>query len=406
MRSARWTRRKRRYLRWAAVGATLSLPVALAAAATATAARADVGAAQRWVEGFVAASTLEERSRYLAADVSYAPGAGEAAGAAVVGRTEYLRTEDELGAGPTATGPLYLDDVGAALLTRLHGRQVLVLLDIGRDGVQRRFDLVAVGDAGSRSYASLAPGPGRWPDQLWVLEGSGPCSGPALRGMHLDTAGRATSQRTLRLAHDLARCGGASAGWWSGRRPPEPLHRRVTGTVVTSAGQIEIRNGDGLQAAVREEVGRFERAGLGAPVTPRVTFDPHPRNGTCERNQGWFDLSSGAILVCADADTLCSYGRCWAGERVAAVLRHELAHAWVQTHVDHRARAHFLATVGLESWNDPTEHHDRRGIEWAAEILAWAVAGRSVSTPVTLAHPDRALLLAGCDALTGEAPAC
>jgi hypothetical protein len=368
---------------------------AVPAAAAGSAIDGDVAAAQEWVVGLVGARSTSERGRHLVADVAYDPTA--VGGTSVVGRTEYLRAEEHLGTRPGVTAPLYLDSTRAALV----GKEVLVVLEVGPDGVHRRTDLARLPGRGTPRYSSARTQPGGWPRELWVLEATAGCASAQLAGMHLDAAGHVTAARTLRPAESVARCGGTPAGWWVARGLPAPLGARVTGGVQTSGGRVEIRNGGGwLDGLVRQELARFDRAGLGSPPTRAVTFDPHdPR---CAHAQGWFDYTSTDVLVCADQDTICSNGDCWGGDALRAVLGHELAHAWVQGHADEVARARFLEAVGLARWDDPADHRDARGVEWAAEVLAWALRGEPDPTPATLLHPRCPVLAAGYRALTGH----
>jgi hypothetical protein len=390
----RWTRERATMV---ALCAVALLGVVPAQAGDAAVDRAGVLAATEWLDALVAASSPLERGRYLAADATYDATALQ--GRVATGRSEYLQAEDDDGTRLPSASPLYLDAAGAALLVGRERGDALVVLDVGSDGIERRTDLARVVGTPAPTYASALP-EGGWPGQLWVLQPATTCPGAQLHGMVLDAAGRVTTRRTLRLSGDLARCGGGSTGWWVARPLPGPLGLHVTGTVETATGQVVVRNGSGrLHEALREEIARYARAGLDSPATTAVVFDP--LDARCAAMQGWFDFATTAILVCADEDSICSDGRCWGQDALRRVLRHELAHAWVFDHEDASVRARLLGTVSIHRWNDPTDQHHQRGVEWAAEVLAWAMSGRCDETPATLRHPDPRLLRAAFTVLTG-----
>ncbi len=58
------------------------------------------------------------------------------------------------------------------------------------------------------------------------------------------------------------------------------------------------------------------------------------------------------------------------------VLAHELAHAWVAANLTEEDRRAFVNEFDSYSWNDPTDHHFRRGTEQAANALSRYVENR------------------------------
>ncbi len=87
------------------------------------------------------------------------------------------------------------------------------------------------------------------------------------------------------------------------------------------------------------------------------------------------------ITLCATPDDICLDEACldWAN-RPRHLLLHELAHPWLHESVDEPTRAAFLEAVGLDNWSDPGDRWLERGVERAADTLAYGLAGE----PVTL----------------------
>jgi hypothetical protein len=55
-------------------------------------------------------------------------------------------------------------------------------------------------------------------------------------------------------------------------------------------------------------------------------------------------------------------------------MLHELAHAWANEHMTPEHMESFVASKGLDSWNDPDSAWARRGTEHVAETIAWALS--------------------------------
>lgn len=149
---------------------------------------------------------------------------------------------------------------------------------------------------------------------------------------------------------------------------------------------------------------RFETAGLAEPVVDAIHFG----DGTvgCERASGWTRPSPDGVelAICLPEDRLCLDG---AGTELANLAKfcalHELAHTWMLAHLDPSAERDFLVHAGLDEWHPTadTEWH-RRGVEYAAELLAWGL----MDTPMTLVRiesPSCEHAAEGFAVLTGEA---
>jgi hypothetical protein len=350
------------------------------------------GKADAWVAGMLAAGTDRAAlAAYLADTVVY--DARDVGGGVTTGRWEYLREQQDLGTAPTVQARVYVDSRGVVLQHPFAGRQLLVVLDIGGQGIERRRDIVMDGEA---AVVRRRDG---W--QVWRSAGTaGSCPGARMVASTYDGRGR-VGRRVLTAAADAERCGGLTTGWWT-RGLPAALPDRVSGTVSTTAGPIALRHApSSLRHLVLEELARFDSAGLEPPVTPAIAFDPYDER--CAQAAGWFDLATHRILICDDADSICTDGRCWGEPSLRRVLRHELAHAWVETYAAAAARQSFLRTVGATEWEDPQQTATLRGIEWAAETVAWGVARDGSSTPPSLRHPDCAVLALAYLSLTGHA---
>lgn len=52
------------------------------------------------------------------------------------------------------------------------------------------------------------------------------------------------------------------------------------------------------------------------------------------------------------------------------LIRHEVAHAWVNASVPDDVAQRLVTMLGLEGWESPAVPWAQRGIEWAAETIA------------------------------------
>lgn len=104
---------------------------------------------------------------------------------------------------------------------------------------------------------------------------------------------------------------------------------------------------------------QFEAAGL--PLPPmQIGF--HDAAGPCEGHPGLYRRSDGI----ADIDICRSSNH---------VILHELAHAWEGANVDDAARERFSNRWGLDNWNDHSAPWDERGVERAADTVAFVLDG-------------------------------
>lgn len=295
----------------------------------------------------------------------------------------------------------------------------------GTDGIlaeARRPRPTLVPDGRSPS-SSTYPRPTSWGhglDGVWLLLATRePCPDRHLVVLDLDAFGRVDVERRLHDVASVESCGppgGPEQGWWVGRRLPVPLGERQTGVVDSPAGPIEVYNGSTdlrLEVMVSWAVRLFVDAGIGAPPVASVRFDPF--DARCLRNLGYAEWTDGSadILVCADErdiawqvapDPHCLHDGCVQappGRRHLVV--HELAHAWMVEHVDAREKDAFLRLHGLSTWDDEAMAWSGRGIEVAAETLAWGLMAEPYGLFLSV-DPDCERLAAGFEVLTGRAP--
>lgn len=169
---------------------------------------------------------------------------------------------------------------------------------------------------------------------------------------------------------------------------------------VVAALALALVNGTSLsllESQMRLASGLFTAHDLGAPVVTSVTFDPDDR--FCETHAGRYDATDSSVLICLDVDTLIRGDAAPLHPRERALLIHELAHAWMQTHTTAEQREAFMDLMGCGSWDDGGERWHRRGTEVAAETFVWALTDAEI-WPRSIASRDVADLQAGFELLT------
>lgn len=150
---------------------------------------------------------------------------------------------------------------------------------------------------------------------------------------------------------------------------------------------------------------RFELAKLDRPDVARITFDPN--EPSCPGRAAWTEPEpTGAeITICVPTDRLCV-----AGEdplvfttRARLCVLHELSHAWLVGNVEPPTEQAFLAFHQLDEWYDDGLFWRRRGVEVAAETLAWGLMDVRLSL-YRLDHPSCDALQEGFELLTAGKP--
>jgi hypothetical protein len=196
---------------------------------------------------------------------------------------------------------------------------------------------------------------------------------------------RLTRTAVLRAAALVLAAAAAVAALGAAARPAARPAGPAAPLVTTVAG------GDAqARSAVAWALERYETAGLQA--LPPVEIHLHLSDAGCGGELGYY--RAGRIDLCTAA----------ASEPYAQKFAlHELAHAWTAAHLDANTQARFLELRGIARWNGPGDAWKERGIEQAAEIIAWGL-GEGEIQPLLPESATTDELVAAFVLLTGEAP--
>jgi hypothetical protein len=198
-------------------------------------------------------------------------------------------------------------------------------------------------------------------------------------------------------------------GWWAALEPLPPLPQdEVTGVVEVDGQRIELHDGTpALERLVRWAMGRYEAADLAAPRVSSVVFgrEEHFLQCTDERNGLTLDLGDTAeTFVCLGEREACTNDECTSFTANARLLvLHELAHAWMDRHLDDGEQRAFLDHMGLEHWDGADVRWERRGVEQAAQVIAWGLMDEPVA-PTRLGDRSCTELAEAFQVLTGVRP--
>jgi hypothetical protein len=192
-------------------------------------------------------------------------------------------------------------------------------------------------------------------------------------------------------------------GWWTTLALPGPSDQVVTGILHTPQGQdIEVHNGTTtLEELVRYGLERFAAGSLDEPRLDSVTFEP---SRSCEDRTGRVldDGTSRDVFLCMYERGLCpNTGPCTKQALSArATVLHELSHAWIIDRVSDATRAELMRVSGRETWGDVGVPWAERGVEYAAEVIAWGLLDEVIPM-VRLGAPPCEELAAAFELLTG-----
>jgi hypothetical protein len=112
-----------------------------------------------------------------------------------------------------------------------------------------------------------------------------------------------------------------------------------------------------------------------------------------------------AVTLCFDATTACRDQDCttWQPWATTTAL-HELAHAWMDEHLTPEVIEQFLAATGMPTWSSPKHTWGQRGVELAAETIAWATADHHIRVNPKLGPHTCDELAQDYQILTGRPP--
>jgi len=287
-----------------------------------------------------------------------------------------------------------------------------------RDALNERriFGLDALGRT---MWGATAIEAGPWPElfrydvgdrheQIAVFQTGGSCPSLEARRWVFDDG---VIVDETRYAHvpSVRRCQGSSVeGWWTGFEESASEEFAVD-TVKIGGRQIDLVNAIGQQPDLARWL--FERYATGSLDPPDVAAVWFPPSVDCSLAEGIaksederFD-GRHTVTLCFAADQLSAGwpNLPWPTRAVHQGL-HELAHVWMYDHLDELDQRIFLARVGLDTWRDANVFWPERGIEVAAETIAWGLAGNQRAEYLIRPVPDCEELAARYVLLTGQDP--
>jgi hypothetical protein len=112
------------------------------------------------------------------------------------------------------------------------------------------------------------------------------------------------------------------------------------------------------------------------------------------------------LYVCIyDSDVCTNAGTCTSPAPSARIaVLHELAHAWMLDHVDGGTVGDILALSNRTAWDDHRSQWSDRGVEYAAEVMAWGLIDGALPM-VRIGAPPCSELSAAYTLLTKLPPA-
>jgi hypothetical protein len=154
------------------------------------------------------------------------------------------------------------------------------------------------------------------------------------------------------------------------------------GTPVRSTSTSEPGIAGELVELVDWGLERFTRVGLAEPTLASASVVPGDDGGG---RRGWVAMTDEGAVISVDDDLRV----CCAGFRGVVILcdeakrcmLHELAHVWIDLNVDADTRERFMAHTGATTWDDPEVPWHARGVEQAAETLAWGLMAEPAAVP-------------------------
>ena len=222
--------------------------------------------------------------------------------------------------------------------------------------------------------------------------------------LNLGPDGLIRAEERLHRIDDLQRCrSDLPPGWWDSIQVPDPVVVERTGTLAVGGLEIEVYNGTpGLEGLITWSFAQFRAHDLGTPKVRRVTF----HDNEIDKCEGVTALILGdAVTLCFDSAAACKEPGCTTWQTWAKkTALHELAHAWMDEHLNAETIEQFQTATGMPIWSDPEQPWGHRGVELAAEAIAWATVGAPVQVNPKLGPHSCAELSQYYEILTGRPP--
>ena len=239
---------------------------------------------------------------------------------------------------------------------------------------------------------------------LMTVGAEGTCPHRVATVLQLGRDGLIQAEERLHRIDDLQRCQGAlPPGWWDSTVVPDPVLVERTGSLAVSDLDIEVYNGTpGLEGLITWSFDQFRTHGLGTPNVRRVTF----HDNQIDKCEGVTGLILGdAVTICFDSDAACKDQSCttWDAWVTKATL-HELAHAWMDEHLTAEVIEQFQTATSMPTWSDPEHAWGDRGVELAAETIAWTMVDQPIQVNPKLGPHTCDQLASYYEILTGRPP--
>jgi len=246
------------------------------------------------------------------------------------------------------------------------------------------------------------------PERIAVVQLGGSCPALEARRWVFDD-GLIVDETRFAHVPSVRRCqGDGGEGWWTDFDATGSEEFGVD-TITIGERSIEVVNTDRMQRdLVRWLFGRFGAGSLAQPDVAAFWFPPSVDCGLSEAiarpDDDRFE-GRHTVTLCFTPDELSSGwpDRRWSSHVVHQGL-HELAHVWMYDRLDDPDRQAFVDRVGLDTWRDTDTFWPERGVEVAAETIAWGLAGTERAQYLIMPPPDCAELTDRYVMLTGQDP--
>jgi hypothetical protein len=283
-------------------------------------------------------------------------------------------------------------------------------------GGESRVGVDALADE-MRSDVDIEHGP--WPElfrfdvgdrheQIAVFQLGGSCPALEARRWVFDEGLIVDETRYVHVP-SVRRCEGAAGdGWWTGFEMPVGEDFAVR-TLEIGGRSVDVVNADGRQTElIRWLFGRYAAGALAQPDVAAVWFPPSVdcalSEGIAKPADARFALGH-TVTLCFNSNELSSgWPELTWSPHVAHQGLHEFAHVWMYDHLDDGDQVEFLERVGLDSWRDANVFWPERGVEVAAETMAWGLAQPGQAEYLIEPLPGCAELTARYVMLTGHDP--